>query len=136
MALIKVKDIIVEEKSNQDFYDIELEKNHYFVHSMGNITHNCCRLRLDNRELYKRGGGLFGANPKTGSIGVVTLNLPHLAYLSKTRKDFFDKLKETMDIAKTSLEIKRKTVEQYTIQGLYPYCRYYLQDVQKMRGSY
>ena len=96
----------------------------------------CCRLRLDKRELYKRGGGLFGANPKTGSLGVVTVNLPRIAYLSKTRKDFFAKLKEVMDLAKESLEIKRKTIEQFTLKGLYPYCRYYLQDVYKMRGSY
>jgi len=104
--------------------------------SPADATSMCCRLKLDNRELYKRGGGLFGASPKTGSLGVVTINLPHIAYLSKTRKEFFDKLKEAMDLAKNSLEIKRKTIEQYTIRGLYPYCRYYLQDVKKMRGSY
>ena len=96
----------------------------------------CCRLRLDNRELYKRGGGLFGANPKTGSLGVVTLNLPRIAYISKTKSEFFRNLRKYMDLAKDSLEIKRKTVENLTEKGLYPYSRYYLQDVKSMRGSY
>jgi len=96
----------------------------------------CCRLRLDNRELYKRGGGLFGANPKTGSLGVVTLNLPRIAYVSKTKSEFFKNLRKYMDLAKDSLEIKRKTVENLTEKGLYPYSRYYLQDVKAMRGSY
>jgi ribonucleoside-triphosphate reductase len=103
---------------------------------MGQITHNCCRLRLDNRELYKRGGGLFGANPKTGSLGVVTLNLPRIAYVSKTKKDFYKNLRKYMDLAKDSLEIKRKTVENLTEKGLYPYSKYYLQDVKTMRGAY
>lgn len=96
----------------------------------------CCRLRLDNRELYKRGGGLFGSNPKTGSIGVVTLNLPKIAYLSKTKKELFKTLRKYMDLAKSSLEIKRKTVEDLTEKGLYPYSKFYLQDVKKLRGSY
>ena len=96
----------------------------------------CCRLKIDNRELYKRGGGLFGASPKTGSIGVVTINLPRIGYLSKTRKELFERIREVMDLAKESLEIKRKTVEIFTEKGLYPYCRYYLSDVKKLRGSY
>ncbi|MGB9763078.1 MAG: ribonucleoside triphosphate reductase [Minisyncoccia bacterium] len=96
----------------------------------------CCRLRLDNRELYKRGGGLFGANPLTGSIGVVTINLPRIGYLSKTKKEFFDRLTKLMDLAKTSLEIKRKVLEDLTEKGLYPYSKYYLDGVKKMRGNY
>ncbi|MGC8880720.1 MAG: ribonucleoside triphosphate reductase [Minisyncoccia bacterium] len=96
----------------------------------------CCRLRLDNRELYKRGGGLFGANPLTGSIGVVTINLPRIGYLSKTKKEFFERLAQLMDLAKTSLEIKRKVLEKWTEKGLYPYSRFYLSNVQKMRGGY
>lgn len=96
----------------------------------------CCRLRLDNRELYKRGGGLFGANPLTGSIGVVTLNLPRLGYLAKTKNDFFKRLEELMDLAKTSLEIKRKVLENWTDKGLYPYAKHYLSEVKKMRGFY
>ncbi|MCD6568970.1 hypothetical protein J7K70_02435 [bacterium] len=120
----------------QVFLDIELEKNHLFIHSLGAITHNCCRLRLDNRELYKRGGGLFGANPLTGSIGVVTINLPRIAYLSKTKREFFRRLTELMELAKNSLEIKRKVLEYWTEKGLYPYSKYYLAGVKKMRGSY
>ena len=96
----------------------------------------CCRLRLDNRELYKRGGGLFGANPLTGSIGVVTINLPRIGYLSKTKKEFFERLAHLMDLAKVSLEVKRKALEEWTEKGLYPYCKYYLSGVKKMRGSY
>ncbi|HOK94466.1 MAG TPA: ribonucleoside triphosphate reductase, partial [Candidatus Pacearchaeota archaeon] len=96
----------------------------------------CCRLRLDNRQLYKRGGGLFGSNPLTGSIGVVTLNLPRIGYLSKTKKEFFDRLAEKMDLAKESLEIKRKTLENLTEKGLYPYSRHYLSGIKQMRGTY
>ena len=89
----------------------------------------CCRLRIDNRELEYRGGGLFGSNPLTGSIGVVTINLPRLAYLSKDKTEFFEKLKDKMDIAKESLEIKRKVIENYTDKDLYPYTKYYLKDI-------
>jgi len=96
----------------------------------------CCRLRLDNRELYKRGGGLFGSNPKTGSIGVVTINLPRIGYLSKTKKEFFERLGKIMDLAKESLEIKRKVLEDFMRKGLYPYSKFYLADVKKMRGEY
>ncbi|MFN3301826.1 MAG: ribonucleoside triphosphate reductase, partial [Patescibacteria group bacterium] len=96
----------------------------------------CCRLRLDNRELYKRGGGLFGSNPLTGSIGVVTINLPRIGYLSKTKKEFFERLGHLMDLAKESLEIKRKALENFIEKGLYPYSKYYLAPVKKMRNSY
>lgn len=96
----------------------------------------CCRLRLDNRELYKRGGGLFGSNPMTGSIGVVTINMPRLGYLSKTKKEFFKRLGELMDLAKTSLEIKRKALEDFITKGLYPYSKHYLASVKKIRGQY
>jgi ribonucleoside-triphosphate reductase len=96
----------------------------------------CCRLRLDNRELRKRGGGLFGANPKTGSVGVVTINMPRLGYLSKDEKDFFERLDDLMDIAKQSLEIKREIIENLTFSGLHPYSRFYLTDVKKTFGEY
>jgi len=96
----------------------------------------CCRLRLDNRELRKRGGGLFGANPLTGSIGVVTINLPRIGYLSKTRDEFFDRLLKLMQIAKESLEIKRKVLENLTKSGLYPYARHYLANIEKRFGNY
>ena len=96
----------------------------------------CCRLRLNNADLLKRGGGLFGSNPLTGSIGVVTINLPRIGYLSKTKKDFFGKIEKAMDLAKQSLEIKRKAVENLIDKGLYPYSRFYLEGVKKMRGAY
>jgi anaerobic ribonucleoside-triphosphate reductase len=96
----------------------------------------CCRLRLDNRELRKRGGGLFGANPKTGSIGVVTLNMPRLGYLARDDDAFFDRLDSLMRMAKTSLEIKREIIENLTYSGLHPYSRFYLQDVKKTFGEY
>ncbi len=96
----------------------------------------CCRLRLDNRELQKRGGGLFGANPLTGSIGVVTINLPQLGYLSKTEEEYFTRLEELMNIAKTSLEIKRKVLERFTDFGLYPYSKFNLEFIKKNFGKY
>ncbi|MBL7142160.1 MAG: ribonucleoside triphosphate reductase [Candidatus Pacebacteria bacterium] len=96
----------------------------------------CCRLRLDNKELLKRGGGLFGSNPLTGSIGVVTINLPQIGYLSKTKKEFFERLGKVMDLAKESLEIKRKILENFMEKGLYPYSKFYLSGVKKMRDQY
>ena len=89
----------------------------------------CCRLRLDKRELNKRGGGLFGANPQTGSIGVVTINMPRLGYLAKTEDEFIERLDHLMGLAKTSLEIKRKVLEKFTAEHLYPYTRFYLRQV-------
>jgi ribonucleoside-triphosphate reductase len=97
----------------------------------------CCRLRLDLRELYNRGGGgLFGSGSLTGSIGVVTVNLPRIGYISKTKREFFEKLARIMDLAKESLEIKRKVLENYIEKGLYPYSRFYLQGIKQMRGKY
>ncbi|MCS7201368.1 MAG: ribonucleoside triphosphate reductase [Dictyoglomus sp.] len=115
----------------------------------------CCRLRLDNslvrqraltftlntsnknvEELKHRGGGLFGANPLTGSIGVVTINLPRLGYLSKNEDEFFDRLAFLMDLAKESLEIKRKVLEDLTHKNLYPYSKYYLSGVYELTGQY
>ncbi len=96
----------------------------------------CCRLRLDNRELRKRGGGLFGSNPLTGSIGVVTINLPRLGYLSETEDEYFKRLSDLMDKAKRSLKIKRKVLENLTEGGLYPYSRFYLRDIKQRFGEY
>ncbi|MCL2690681.1 MAG: ribonucleoside triphosphate reductase [Candidatus Bathyarchaeota archaeon] len=96
----------------------------------------CCRLRIDNRELRKRGGGFFGANPLTGSIGVVTLNIPRAGYLSKNEDEFFEKLGTLMDTAKESLELKRKVLEAFTEKGLYPYSRRYLRNVKERFGNY
>jgi len=90
----------------------------------------CCRIRLDNRELRKRGGGLFGANPLTGSIGVVTINMPRIAYECDGDIDrFFSILGDRMKLARDSLGIKRKVLEQLTRQGLYPYTQFYLRNI-------
>ncbi|OPZ60184.1 MAG: Anaerobic ribonucleoside-triphosphate reductase [Synergistetes bacterium ADurb.Bin520] len=96
----------------------------------------CCRLRLDNRELRKRGGGLFGSNPMTGSIGVVTLNLPRVGHLTRSEGDFLARLYELMDLARESLEIKRKMLERLTDAHLYPYARFYLREVKRASGRY
>ena len=95
----------------------------------------CCRLRLDLRSLERRGGGLFGANPLTGSIGVVTINMPRLGRLGSEGK-FLDRLDELIQIARTSLETKRKVLEQFTEQGLYPYTKFYLRQVKQRFGHY
>jgi len=97
----------------------------------------CCRLRLDLKELYNRGGGgLFGSGSLTGSLGVVTINLPRIGYLSKTKKEFFDRLGKMMDLSKESLEIKRKVLENFIEKGLYPYSKFYLSGVKQIRGRY
>jgi anaerobic ribonucleoside-triphosphate reductase len=96
----------------------------------------CCRLRIDNRELQKRGGGLFGSNPLTGSIGVITMNMPRIGYLSSTEKEFIERLEKLMNIAKESLETKRKVLEKFTEGNLYPYTKYYLRNVKKRFNEY
>ncbi len=95
----------------------------------------CCRLRLDQKELRKRGGGLFGANPLTGSIGVVTINMPALGFTCKTEDEFFMKLEKLMDLSKDSLEIKRKAIEKFTEVGLYPYSKFYLRNIKLRFGE-
>jgi ribonucleoside-triphosphate reductase len=96
----------------------------------------CCRLRLDTRDLHRRGGGLFGANPLTGSIGVVTLNLPRIGYLSSSKGEFLSRLDAILNKAKESLILKRKTLEQFTESGLYPYVKYYLRGIKEGTGNY
>lgn len=96
----------------------------------------CCRLRIDNRELEYRGGGLFGSNPLTGSIGVVTMNLPRIAFIAKNEQDFLNILSEKMNLAKESLEKKRKVLENFTDKDLYPYTKYYLRDIKARHGCY
>ena len=126
--------------------------SHLFVLGSGIVSHNsnyvnsdlspedarsmCCRLRLDNRELLKRGGGLFGANPLTGSIGVVTINLPRIGYLANTERDFFDRLNKMITLAENSLSIKRKILENFTEKDLYPYSKFYLRDIKNGTGLY
>ena len=89
----------------------------------------CCRLRIDNRELEYRGGGLFGSNPLTGSVGVVTINLPRIGYLANNEAEFFQMLCRNMELARESLEIKREVIEEYTDKNLYPYTKFYLRDI-------
>ncbi len=107
----------------------------------------CCRLRLDLDELDKRGGGLFGANALTGSIGVVTINLPRVGYrahralpsvndLATLKKEFLKRLDEQMDIARDSLEIKRKILERFTDANLYPYTKFYLRNIKANYNEY
>ena len=86
----------------------------------------CCRLRLDLRELRKKSGGFFGAGESTGSVGVVTINLPRLAYLSKDENDFFKRLDKLMDLAARSLKVKRNVITRLLDAGLYPYTKHYL----------
>lgn len=96
----------------------------------------CCRLRIDNRELEYRGGGLFGSNPLTGSVGVVTINLPRIGYLANNEAEFFQMLCRNMELAKESLEIKRAVIEEYTEKNLYPYTKFYLKDIKARFGQY
>jgi anaerobic ribonucleoside-triphosphate reductase len=104
--------------------------------SPDDVRSMCCRLRLDTSELKSRGGGLFGANPLTGSVGVVTLNLPRIAYESKTEEELFQRIEKLMILAKESLEIKRKVIEQLTENNLYPYSKFYLRNIRKKNGAY
>ena len=96
----------------------------------------CCRLRIDNRELEMRGGGLFGSNPLTGSIGVITINMPRIGYLSSSKKEFLLHLEKLMEVAKESLETKRKVLEKFTASNLYPYTKYYLRGVKERFNEY
>ncbi|HRZ66613.1 MAG TPA: ribonucleoside triphosphate reductase [Candidatus Omnitrophota bacterium] len=110
-----------------------------FIHSDMNpedARSMCCRLRIDNRELRRKGGGLFGSSPLTGSIGVVTINMPRLGHASGNEYEFFEKLGKTMDLAKESLEIKRKVLESFTEENLYPYMKFYLRNVRRRSGKY
>ena len=93
------------------------------------IRSMCCRLRLSLRELRKKNGGFFGSGDNTGSIGVVTINMPRLAYLSSSKDDFYNKLTHLMDIAARSLKIKRTVIEQFFESGLYPYTKRYLKSL-------
>ena len=86
----------------------------------------CCRLRLDLRELRKKSGGFFGSGESTGSVGVVTINLPHIAYESATEQEFYQKLDKLMDISARSLKVKRTVITKLLNAGLYPYTKRYL----------
>ena len=109
-----------------ELYCFEVDSStHLFTLTNGLITHNC-RLRLDKRELRKRGGGLFGSAELTGSVGVVTLNLPRIGYLANDETDFYARLDDLMDVARDSLEIKRKVLTKNLAGGLYPYTKAYI----------
>ncbi len=132
---VKIKEITPLSNSAAYCFEVKNGTPLFTVGTTGILTHNC-RLRLDNRELRKRGGGLFGANPKTGSVGVVTLNMPRIAYLAKDDTDFFERLDSLMMLARQSLEIKRDLIENLTASGLHPYSRFYLSDVRRTFGEY
>jgi ribonucleoside-triphosphate reductase len=100
------------------------------------IRSMCCRLRLDNRELRHRGGGLFGANPLTGSINVVTLNMARIGYLCNNVEEFKCQVRKLMEKAKKICELKRDALEKYMEIGMYPYSKYYLEGVKKSQGGY
>jgi len=100
------------------------------------VTSMCCRLRLSHKDLDIRGGGLFGSSPMTGSIGVVTINLPKIGYVAKNKEDCFDILEKTYQTAVKSLMIKRKILEKFTENNLYPYSKFYLGDTKKRTGYY
>jgi ribonucleoside-triphosphate reductase len=135
----KVTEVVDLGTDDQEFaYCIEVDsEDHLFeLSENGFITHNC-RLRLDNTVLRKRGGGLFGANPLTGSIGVVTINLPRIGYLCKGNKEaFYERLDKMMDIARDSLIIKRKFIENRCDQGFYPFSKFYLRNIKERFGQY
>jgi ribonucleoside-triphosphate reductase (formate) len=96
----------------------------------------CCRLRLDNRELRSRGGGLFGASPLTGSIGVVTINMPRIGYLARSEEEFIKRVDDLIELAQESLEIKRKILEHFSEDNLYPYMKFYLRNIKAKTGVY
>jgi len=101
-------------------------KDHLYTLPNGLITHQCCRLRLDLRELRKKSGGFFGSGESTGSVGVVTINLPQIAYLAEDKEDFYNRLDNLMDISARSLKIKRNKITELLEAGLYPYTKAYL----------
>ncbi len=104
--------------------------------SPDDVRSMCCRLRLDKRQINNVGGGLFGSNPLTGSVGVVTLNLPRLGYEARSEEEFFQRLDKMMELAKDSLEIKRKTIEHFTERGLFPYSSFYLRHLRNKNGKF
>lgn len=117
---------IKEAEDERPLYCMEVQNdNHLFTLANGILTHNC-RLRLDLRELKRRGGGLFGSSEQTGSIGVVTLNMARIGALYKTKEEMYKRIDYLMDMAKTSLLIKRKVITDLLERGFYPYTKRYL----------
>ena len=104
--------------------------------SPDDVVAMCCRKRIDITQLDFRGGGLFASNPLTGSIGVFTINLPRIGFLSRSAEEFNTHLEHMVEIGVTSLEIKRKVIEKQTDNGLYPYSAHYLRGTKQQRGAY
>lgn len=122
----KIKSIENEDEYGNGYcFEVQEPNEPYFMLPSGLITHNC-RLRLDLRELRKKSGGYFGSGESTGSVGVVTINMPRIAYLAKDEADFYSRLGKLMDIAARSLKIKRKVITKLLEGGLYPYTKHYL----------
>jgi len=96
----------------------------------------CCRYLVNMTELRQRGGGLFGSNPLTGSVGVFTINLPRIGFLAKTEEVFKERLKHLVSVGVTALEIKRKIIEAQTEKGLYPYSAHFLRDIKQRTGQF
>lgn len=132
---MKIKEIKTIKNSTAYCFEVKNDEPVFTIGTTGVLTHNC-RLRLDQKELRRRGGGLFGSNPQTGSIGVVTINMSRLGYVSTNEDDFFSRLDYLMELGKESLEIKRKTIERFTDVGLYPYSKFYLRQVHQRFGQY
>ena len=136
-SLIPVKSVIEHDSKASKVYNFTVNTNrHLYELPNGIITHQCCRLRLNVKTLEKRGGGLFGSNPLTGSIGVVTINLPRLGFVSTTKEEFIEKLLGLVEAASESLEIKRKVLENYTDKNLYPYIKHYLDAIYERSKQY
>lgn len=134
-ALVPVEEVCTPDSRSDVVYNFTVDTpEHLYELPNGIVTHQCCRLKIDLRELRRRGGGLFGSGELTGSIGVVTLNLPRLAYLSSkkydnvesAKKDFFIELEKYMNIAKESLELKRVFLEKQLEVGLFPAFKEYV----------
>lgn len=123
-------------KYDDDVYCLEVDnESHLFCLSNGIVTHNC-RLKLDLTQLHKRGGGLFGANALTGSLGVVTINMPRIGHIAYNINDFYKKLDEQVEIAKDSLLLKQEMIEELSDSGLYPYSKFYLRSIKEKTGNY
>lgn len=132
---VKIKSIESIKNTAAYCFEVENDAPMFTVGTTGILTHNC-RLRIDNRELKHRGGGLFGSNPLTGSIGVATINMARIGYLAKDEEEFFKILEQNMEFCKESLIIKRKMLEVFTQKGLYPYSEFYLRDIKKAYGEW
>lgn len=132
--VVSVEKIPSSMSTNLYCFEVDNE-SHTFVLANGLVTHNC-RLRLNRKQLAKRAGGLFAASALTGSVGVVTINMPRIGYKAKSVNEFYSLLNEVMELAKESLEVKRCVIEELTEKGLYPYSTHYLDGVYAAHKKY